>query len=125
MRPRFPHKVTVRNPGTPTASETTGNTVPGTATEVVTPAYLSQRPVENLSSAIEIRGRQDTAIALFSLLVPPGVVIGPASTVVDAAGRLFEVQGVPAARSGVGSAFRRVEYIAASLRLVSDLQGVT
>jgi hypothetical protein len=123
MRPRLPDKVTVRNPGTPTVSEDTGNQVPGEPVEYVTQAYISQRPVENLSSAIELTGLQATAISLWSILVPSAIPLRPDSKVIDARGQVFEVEGNPATRFGMLGA-RRPIYKAAAMRLVSDMQGV-
>lgn len=122
MRPRLRDRVTVRNPGPVTVSEDTGNQVPGEPVDYSTLAYISQRPVENLSSAIEMTGSQATAIALWSIVLPSAIPIRSDSRVVDQSGRVFEVEGIPATRYAWNS--RRPIYTAASLRLVSDLQGV-
>jgi hypothetical protein len=124
MAPRLPHKVTVRNPGTPTTSPVTGNEVAGEPVSVRTRAYLSQRPVENLSSAIEVGGEQTTVIGVYTLIVPPGVPLRADSVIEDSAGALYEVEGSPALRQrspypgGV-----KPYYQAAALRRISDLQG--
>jgi hypothetical protein len=124
VAPRLPHKVTLINPGPPTTSPTTGNEVAGAPVRTVTRAYLSQRPVENLSSAIEISGEQTTVVALYTLIVPPGAPLLPVSVIEDSDGFRYEVEGSPAARARSpypGGA--KPYYQAAALRRISDLQG--
>lgn len=119
MRPRFPRTVTVRTPSPSSVDPATGNTVPGTPVDVSTPAYLAQQSVSVLSSYVEINGRQDTTISLFTLLVPPDVVLTDKSQVIDEQGNVYRINGSPAERRGLG---RRVLFRAASMHLVSDLQ---
>jgi hypothetical protein len=85
----------------------------------VTPAYLSQQSVSVLSSYVEITGRQDTTISLFTLLVPPNVALTDKSQVVDEQGRTYRINGSPAERRGLGN---KITFRAASMHLVSDLQ---
>lgn len=121
MRPRFPSRVTLRTPSSSSSDPDTGNPIPGGIVETTCRAYLAQRPVANLSSAIEDNARQTTTVSLYTLLVPPGTPVSSATQVVDEAGELYEVEGDPAPRRGLG---RQVLYIAAALRRVSDLQEV-
>jgi hypothetical protein len=96
--------------------------VPGPVVETVSPAYLAQRPVANLSSAIEDSAGRDTVTSLYTILVPPGAPLTSRTVVVDADGFRYEVEGDPAPRrSALG---RPAVYIAAALRRTSDLQGV-
>lgn len=85
----------------------------------VTRAYLSQQGVSILSSYVEITGRQDTTISLYTLLLPPGVPLTARSEVIDEQGRVYRINGDPASRRGLG---QRVVFQAASMHLVSDLQ---
>lgn len=125
MPPRMPHKVTVINPGPVSTSPLTGNRVTGPETRTRTRAYLSARPVENLSSAIEMTGAQNTVIGVYTLLVPPGVPLRAESVIEDSAGARYEVEGSPAQRQrSPYPGGQRVYYQAAALRRVSDLQGV-
>lgn len=124
MPPRMPHSVTVINPGTPTTSPTTGNEVAGAPVRTKTRAYLSQRPVENLSSAIEVSGSQTTVVGVYTLLVPPGVPLRADSVIEDSAGARYEVEGSPAQRQrSPYPGGQRPMYQAAALRRISDLQG--
>jgi hypothetical protein len=125
VAPRLPHKVTIINPGPPTTSPTTGNEVAGDPVSIVTQAYLSQRPVENLSSAIEVGGEQTTVIGVYTLLVPPAAPLRSDSVIEGPDGFRYEVEGEPAMRqrspyAGGGRGY----YQAAALRRISDLQGV-
>lgn len=119
MRPRFPRTVTVRTPSPPSVDPATGNAVPGPPVEVVTPAYLAQQSTVVLSAYVELKGRQDTTISLFTLLVPPDVVLTDESQVIDEQGRVYRINGSPAERRGLR---QRVLFRAASMHLVSDLQ---
>lgn len=123
MPPRLSQRVKITNPGTGTVDPLSGNVRPGPPVTRRVSAYLSQRPVENLSSAIEINGDQTTVVSLWTLLVAPHTDLRPESVIEDADGNLYEVEGDPAERRpAIGS--RRVVYLAAALRRVSDLQGV-
>lgn len=121
MRPRFPVRVTLRNPGPLQADPVTGNEVPGPAVDTPSPAYLAQRPVANLSSAIEDNAGRDTVTSLYTLLVPGGAPLTSRTQVIDVDGHLHEVEGDPAPRRALSGP---VVYIAAALRRTSDLQGV-
>jgi hypothetical protein len=119
--PRLTTRVELHNPGPVTVSPETGNPVAGDPVVTSVRAYVAQRPVANLASAIEMRGVQDTVVGLFTLLVPPGSPLYSDTTVVDADGRRYVVEGEPADRRNTRS--RGVVYRAVALRLISDLQG--
>jgi hypothetical protein len=121
MRPRFPSQVTLRTPAAPVTDPDSGNETPGQDVDTACQAYLSQRPVENLSSAIEDQAGRDTVTSLYTLLVPAGSPLTAKTTVVDADGNQYAVEGDPAPRRALGGG---VAYIAAALKRVSDLQGV-
>jgi hypothetical protein len=81
-------------------------------------AYLSQRPVADVGSQIELLATQDTTITLWTVLVPASVPMTSASTFVeDATGRVFAVTGEPADRPN-----HRPQFRAAAARLISDMQ---
>lgn len=121
MRPRFPSRVTLRTPGPPQPDPATGNMRPGPTVVSTSVAYLSQRPVANISQATEQLAQQDTVTSLYTLLVPPGTAITARSRVVDEDGAYYEVEGDPAVRRDLNG---RTSYIAAALRRLSDLQDV-
>lgn len=119
MRPKMPRTVTVRTPGGASADPDTGNPVDGPLVDTVTPAYLAQLPVSQLSSQVELLATQNTTISSFTLLVPAAVPLTARSEVVDEDGHRYQVIGEPAARRGLG---RKVLFRAAALHRVSDLQ---
>lgn len=119
MLPQMPRTVVVRTPGEPGTDEVTGNPIPGPTVDVATRAYLAQRPVMITSGSEELGATQDTVITTYTLLVPYDVVITSESTVADEDGTVYQVEGHPAPRSGLG---RRPNFIAASLRRISDMQ---
>lgn len=109
--------VTIRTPGPPTQDPVSGNEVPGAVQVVPSRAYLSQSPVGDIGSQLEILATQNTTISLWTLLVPKGTVLTSASIVDDSSGRRFQVVGQPADRPN-----RHPQFRAAALRLISDLQ---
>lgn len=119
MRPRFPHRVTVRNPAPALADPLSGNAIPGEPVELSTRAYLAQKSTTVLNASAELSAQQDTTIATYALLVPPDVELTAKSEVVDASGAVYSVVGPPADRRGLGD---RVIFRAAVLHLTSDLQ---
>lgn len=122
MPPRLSQRVKIHNPGPGTIDPISGNPVPGAPVVRRVSAYLSQRPVENLSSAIELNGEQTTVMSLWTLLVAPHTDLRPDSVIEDAFGHKYEVEGDPAERGrAIGAG--RVIYIAAALRRISDWQG--
>jgi hypothetical protein len=82
-----------------------------------TPARLSQKPVADIGSQIEIAGQQSTVVSAWTILVPPSTPLTADSVVIDESGRQLEIQGQVARRPE-----HRPEFLAASARLVSDMQ---
>lgn len=119
--PQMPHRVTIRNPSPASVDPDTGNTRSVGVTEVATRAYLSQQGVAILSSYVEITGRQDTTISLFTLIVPASATLTDKSQIVDEQGRIYRINGAVAERRGLNGG-RAVLFKAASMHLVSDLQ---
>lgn len=116
-RPRMQHLVTIETPGSPYVDPETGNSRPGLPTTAQTRAYLSQRPVADIGSQIELLATQSTTVSLWTLLVPKGTVLTADSRVTDENGHRFEVAGEPANRPT-----HRPQFRAAALRLISDMQ---
>jgi hypothetical protein len=117
MAPNFPHKVTITTPGPPRHDPVTHNELPGTPTVLLSRAYLAARPVTELRSQFEVTATQSTTVSMFDLLLPPGTPIKPTSEVTDEAGLDYVVMGKPVSRP-----HRHPQFVAASLRLISDLQ---
>lgn len=117
MRPKMPQQVTITTPPDPIIDPTTGLEIRPQSPPVTSPARLSQRPVAELGSQVELRANQDTTISLWTLLVPAETVLTSRSTITDEAGRRFEVIGDPADRPN-----HRPQFRAAALRLISDMQ---
>lgn len=119
MAPKLPQTVTITTPQDPVVDPATGlETIPPPHVAPGVAARLSQKPIADLGSQIELLATQDTTISLWSLLVGPREVLTSRSTVVhDASGRRFEVVGQPADRPDHKPQFR-----AAALRLISDMQ---
>lgn len=115
--PRMPNQITIRTPGSPVVDPETGNSRPGLPTTATTRAYLSQRPVADVGSQIELLASQQTTITLWTVIVPRGTVLTSASTFTDEQGRGFAVTGEPADRPN-----RRPQFRAAAARLISDMQ---
>lgn len=117
MAPKLPQTVTITTPQDPTVDPATGlETAPPPVVASV-PARLSQKPVADLGSQIELLATQNTTISLWTLLVPPGTVLTARSTVADESAQKYEVVGHPADRPN-----HRPQFRAAALRLISDLQ---
>lgn len=124
--PRFPHPVVISTPGPPRTDPVTRNDLPGTPTTVAARAYLAQSPVGEVTGSSELNAQQHTTLSRYTMLVPPGTVLTADSTVtdvdgvLDAPGLRYEVVGRPAKRSSLLQ--RRAVFVAASLKLISDLQ---
>ncbi|WP_344677419.1 hypothetical protein [Saccharopolyspora taberi] len=114
-------QVMLENPGPPVVDPVTGNERPGPPIATPSRAYLEQR---SLYAQQEYQASQSTATTDFILLVPAGTPLTMDSTVIDEAGARYVVVGHPAERRARLNG-GRVRYIAAWLRLVSDLQGVS
>lgn len=82
------------------------------------PAWLSQRPVADVGTAVELRVHQDTEISFWTLLVPVDTVLTSESTFVDEHGQKYKVEGKPALRPD----FPPYQFKAAAARLISDMQ---
>lgn len=118
MRPKMPQRVTITTPPDPTVNPATGlppTVPPHVATNV--PARLSQKPIADVGSQVELLGSQNTTISLWTVLVPAGTVLTSRSTVVDESGREFQIVGNPADRPN-----HRPQFRAAAARLISDMQ---
>lgn len=115
--PRMSDRVVVSTPGPANVNPETGNPTPGPVTAVSTKAYLSQRPVADVGSQVELLATQHTTITLWTLIVPKGTLLTSESWVTDSAGSRYAVVGVPADRPK-----RRPRFRAAALRLISDMQ---
>lgn len=87
-------------------------------TTATSPAWLSQRPVADVGTAVELRSSQSTEISFWTLLVPVDTVLTAESTFVDEFGQKYKVQGKPAYRPD----FPPYQFRAASARLISDMQ---
>ena len=124
--PKFPHRVVISTPGPPRTDPVTRNQLPGIPLAVPSRANLAQAPVAEVSGTTEINVAQHTTLSRYTMLVPAGTVLTSDSTVTDVDGALdapglrYEVVGRPAKRFSLMR--RRVVYVAASLKLVSDLQ---
>lgn len=124
--PKFPYPVEIRTPGATTVDPATGLEQTTPATVVRTTAYLAQKPVGELASAVEHMAGQTTVISLYDCLVRPDEVLTAQSTVVDLGGAIspagseFVVEGQPADRRSLRQ--RKTIFRAASLRLISDMQ---
>jgi hypothetical protein len=124
--PKFVHQVRIETPTSPTVDPATGLQSTTPASTVTTRAWLSQRPTNQLASAVELTAEQHTTVGLYTILLPPGTQLTSSSRVTDLSGvvnppgAVLEVEGQPATRYSPMA--RRVQFIAASLRLVSDMQ---
>lgn len=118
--PRMRQQVTLENPGPSVVDPVTGNERPGPPIATPSRAYLEQR---SLYAQQEYQSSQSTSTSDFILLVHAGAPLSMDTTVVDDAGLRYAVVGHPAQRRARLNG-GRVRYIAAWLRLVSDLQGV-
>lgn len=99
----------------------TRNALPADPASVDTPAFLAQDNTASVGRGIEKSAEQDTTISIYTALFPPGTAIASNSQVVDAAsGETFAVIGQPAKRAGLATG---TAFVAAQLRLISDLQG--
>lgn len=122
MPPRFPHRVTLRYPGTATVPDpVTGRPMPGPPVDVLdVECRLSQRATTAVSSASETDGNSSFTTSLGDVLFPPGADVHAKVEVIDVGGVLgvpdgvWRIEGKPAARK---------PFTSATLLFVSDLQG--
>ena len=118
MRPRFPQTLEISTPGPSTVDPVTGNEVPGAPIVETGPGRISQSPVANVGSQIELLAQQDTVISIWSVLVPPWRTMTSRSTVTDVeTGRKFAIAGDVAGRPD-----HKPIFLAAAARLISDMQ---
>lgn len=117
MLPKLPQTVVITTPQDPTVDPATGLEVTPEPAVASVRARLSQKPVADLGSQVELLAEQNTTISLWTLLVPPGTGLTSRSTVVDQTGQRYEVVGHPADRPN-----HRPQFRAAALRLISDMQ---
>lgn len=81
-------------------------------------ARISQQPVANIGSQVELAGTQQTVISVWTVQVEPATLLTSESEVTDdATGRKYKIQGDVARRPD-----RRPDYLAAQARLISDMQ---
>lgn len=82
------------------------------------PGRLSQSPVANLGSQVELLATQSTTISMWTVLVIPTATLTSRTTVTDqATGRIYRVEGEVARRPD-----HRPQFLAAAARLISDMQ---
>lgn len=118
MRPSMPQRVTIETPTPPAVDPASGDLLPATvATQYEVPARLSQSPVANVGSQLELLAAQDTTISMWTVLVGRSTVLQADSIVTDEQGRKFRIEGAVADRPAHRPTFR-----AAAARLISDLQ---
>lgn len=119
MRPSMPNRVTIETPsGPPVVDPDSGDLVtpPPTVLHEV-PARLSQDPVTNVGSQIELLANQQTLISMWKIHVPRNTPLNPDSVVTDEQGRKFRIEGAVADRPN-----HRPQFRVAAARLISDLQ---
>lgn len=101
-----------------TVDPVTGNERPGSpVVQYEVPARLSQSPVANVGSQVELLANQQTTISLWTVLVGRDTSLASNSTVIDEQGRVFRVEGAVADRPA-----HRPTFKAAAARLISDMQ---
>lgn len=117
MRPKFPQTLTISTPG-PKTVDLNGNLIPGTPTVETGPGRISQSPVADIGSQVELLADQNTVISVWRVLVPPWRTMTSESTVTDeATGRKFSIAGDVAGRPD-----HKPIFLAAAARLISDMQ---
>ena len=122
MPPRFPHKVTLRYPGTASTTDpVTGRPISGAPTSLPNVrCRLSQRTTTNVSAASELEGSSSFTTTLGDVLFPwktsvfDKVEVVDDSGVLGIAGALWRIEGKPV--------LRERSHIAAALLFVSDMQ---
>ena len=119
MPPPMPFRLTVRTPGPPTQDPVSGNERPGVIVPVTgVPAWLSQKSTADTSTSEELRAAQDTDISIWTVLVPLGTDLTSKSEFTDeGSGSVYKIEGRVAKRPD-----HRPQFLAASARLISDMQ---
>lgn len=101
-----------------TPDPVTGNERPGPPTvQYEVPARLSQAPVANVGSQVELLANQTTVISLWTILVRQSTPLFPNSVITDELGQKFRIEGAVALRPK-----HRPTFKAAAARLISDMQ---
>lgn len=96
----------------------TGNERPGPVVrQFNVPARLSQSPVANLGSQIELLANAQTVVSVWTVLVGKSATLTSDSVVIDGQGRKFRIEGAVADRPA-----HRPTFKAAAARLISDMQ---
>jgi hypothetical protein len=85
-------------------------------------AFLAQDNTASVGRGIEKAADQDTTISIYTaVFFDPDLMLVSKSVVIDEeTGEQFEVIGKPAKRAGLATG---TAFVAAQLRLISDLQG--
>jgi hypothetical protein len=118
MRPKWTHKVKIETPAGTTKDPETGNSRPSSPhVQYEKNARISQQPVANVGSQVELAVTQRTTISTWTVQVEPSTVLTSRSVVTDNAGRVFQIQGDVARRPD-----HRPDFLAAQARLISDMQ---
>jgi hypothetical protein len=95
-----------------------GNERPGPPTlQYEVPARLSQSPVANVGSQVELLASQKTTISMWTVLVDRSTPLFSDSIVTDELGQKFRIEGAVALRPK-----HRPTFKAAAARLISDMQ---
>jgi hypothetical protein len=101
-----------------TPDPVTGNERPGAVVrQFNVPARLSQSPVANLGSQIELLANSQTVVSMWTVLVGRSASLTSDSVVIDGQGRKFRIEGAVADRPAYRPTFK-----AAAARLISDMQ---
>jgi hypothetical protein len=118
MRPKWTHKVKIETPAGTTKDPETGNPRPSSPqVQYEKNARISQQPVANVGSQVEISVTQVTVISTWTIQVDPSTVLTSSSVITDDTGRKFQIQGDVARRPD-----RRPDFLVAQARLISDMQ---
>lgn len=122
--PKLPEKWTLLVDNPPVQDPSTGNWFPVPATPIPWTGLLQQR---QLSAASVDAGNTEFApghvVSSYVLLLDPGIPVmpGPEDRFEDENGVVYQVEGKPRSRKKIRGS-RRVTYIAANVRCVSDMK---
>lgn len=118
MRPSMPNRVTIETPTPSSVDPDSGDLVPGAVTTLhEVPARLSQDPVTNVGSQVDLLASQQTVISMWKIHVHKDIPLTSDSVVTDEQGRKFRIEGAVADRPN-----HRPQFRVAAARLISDLQ---
>lgn len=122
--PKLPEKWTLLVDNPPVQDPSTGNWFPVSPTPIPWTGLLQQR---QLSAASVDAGNTEFApghvVSSYVLLLDPGIPVmpGPKDRFKDEGGVVYQVEGKPRQRRKTRGS-RRVTYIAANVRCVSDMK---